>query len=639
MVGDTFTGVGKAIRDMSPGIVSATKGLLTLASQPELFDAMSSSVNRFGTAFEQSVTRLVGDGTMQKAFTGLGDVVGSTGEAFVSLVENGIKVFAGAAPGVSSFLKDMTGAFNQVNWEQVGASAGAVFDGIGKAFAAVPKSTWDAFGNAFQHFGEIFQDPQIQQSITDTINALPTGIEALNRTVKQTITVVTEVVQAAEPIVEAYNKVDNAIEQAHKKTEDFGTALHDAIGRAQDQSGAPPSVATQDVGIDIRPIFKWLQTTDVPEPPSPPSVAPEDVGIDITPLFKWLQTTDVPEPPHPPSVAPEDVGIDITPLFKWLQTTDVPEPPHPPSVAPQDVGIDITPLFKWLQTNDIPQPPSPPSVAPQDVGIDITPLFRWLQGADVPAPPSPPSVAPQDVGIDITPLWQWLTGSAPPTPPAPPPPPPQDVPVPINPVPQLGQMGPVQFASLQIPSPPAQTVPVTINYQPQPQPMPTPEPPQVAAVSTEQTVTVVQVAQVTPPPTPSAPTISSVSTTQTVYIRQVAVTTPVSGGGVVGVAGGGVVGYAAGGIASFPAGGVLPGYQPGRDTVPAILSRGEAVLVPELVKQLGPENIVRANYAASHRQPAALPMAAGGLTQAQLAVRQAMRPTPATGTQIGRAHV
>lgn len=51
----------------------------------------------------------------------------------------------------------------------------------------------------------------------------------------------------------------------------------------------------------------------------------------------------------------------------------------------------------------------------------------------------------------------------------------------------------------------------------------------------------------------------------------------------------------------FAGGGVLPGYAPGRDVVPALLSPGEAVLVPELVRQIGPSNILAANYAASGR--------------------------------------
>jgi tape measure domain-containing protein len=49
---------------------------------------------------------------------------------------------------------------------------------------------------------------------------------------------------------------------------------------------------------------------------------------------------------------------------------------------------------------------------------------------------------------------------------------------------------------------------------------------------------------------------------------------------------------------SFAAGGIVPGYAPGRDIVPSLLSPGEAVLVPELVRVLGPSNIIAANRAA-----------------------------------------
>lgn len=71
-----------------------------------------------------------------------------------------------------------------------------------------------------------------------------------------------------------------------------------------------------------------------------------------------------------------------------------------------------------------------------------------------------------------------------------------------------------------------------------------------------------------------------------------------------GAAGGGIVvpvGFSGGGIAHFGAGGVLGGYSPGQDTVPAMLSPGEAVLVPELVRALGANNIMAANWEYSHR--------------------------------------
>lgn len=82
-----------------------------------------------------------------------------------------------------------------------------------------------------------------------------------------------------------------------------------------------------------------------------------------------------------------------------------------------------------------------------------------------------------------------------------------------------------------------------------------------------------------------------------------------------GMAGGGIAGWnkAAGGTVLKGFGPtalkgfgptVLPGYAPGHDSIPYMLSPGESVLVPELTRQIGPENIMRANHAASHGRAA-----------------------------------
>lgn len=62
--------------------------------------------------------------------------------------------------------------------------------------------------------------------------------------------------------------------------------------------------------------------------------------------------------------------------------------------------------------------------------------------------------------------------------------------------------------------------------------------------------------------------------------------------------------YSGGGVAGFAGGGVLGGYAPGKDTIPAMLSKGESVLVPELTRAIGPQNIMAANHAASGGRPA-----------------------------------
>ncbi|MCX4750895.1 hypothetical protein OG455_41175 [Kitasatospora sp. NBC_01287] len=50
-------------------------------------------------------------------------------------------------------------------------------------------------------------------------------------------------------------------------------------------------------------------------------------------------------------------------------------------------------------------------------------------------------------------------------------------------------------------------------------------------------------------------------------------------------------------IKPFATGGVVPGYAPGEDTVPAMLSPGEGVLVPEAVRALGPQTVLALNAA------------------------------------------
>jgi hypothetical protein len=87
------------------------------------------------------------------------------------------------------------------------------------------------------------------------------------------------------------------------------------------------------------------------------------------------------------------------------------------------------------------------------------------------------------------------------------------------------------------------------------------------------------------------------SSTHTINVVVTGATVPAAGGGV--FAGGGLPDDKD--VAHFAPGGVLKGHSPGRDTIPAVLSPGEGVLVPELVQRIGASNIIRANKMASSR--------------------------------------
>jgi hypothetical protein len=129
---------------------------------------------------------------------------------------------------------------------------------------------------------------------------------------------------------------------------------------------------------------------------------------------------------------------------------------------------------------------------------------------------------------------------------------------------------------------------------------------------------------------------------------RVTTTGEVLGRGNTGLAGGGLIGHPKlGGQPMYASSGlVLSGYAPGRDTVgPLWLSPGEAVLVPELVKQIGPGEILRANRMASNgRRPTIAGhwpgFAGGGVVDSGLAsalsssIRTTVAGPAATGTVV-----
>jgi phage-related protein len=85
-------------------------------------------------------------------------------------------------------------------------------------------------------------------------------------------------------------------------------------------------------------------------------------------------------------------------------------------------------------------------------------------------------------------------------------------------------------------------------------------------------------------------------------------------------------------IPEFAAGGVLPGYAPGQDTQLILASPGEAILVPELVRAIGPRTILAANAAAMRGRR----FAGGGIVPAFATggLVGASSPTPAAGAAV-----
>jgi hypothetical protein len=169
-----FNNTAQAIQNMQPGIRDTVDGFLTLAAQGGVFEALTSAVNTFGAQFKKNLTDTLRDGSLAAAFAGLRGMLDQLAIGFSDLVKNGIEVFAAAAPGVNSFLKDLTGFFNRFNWKRLGTAVGGVFEGLGTGPAWMSRTeTIDEIEKAFDKLGDTFKDPKVQEGIKSLVGALP----------------------------------------------------------------------------------------------------------------------------------------------------------------------------------------------------------------------------------------------------------------------------------------------------------------------------------------------------------------------------------------------------------------------------------------------------------------------------------
>lgn len=165
-IGDTVAGIG-------PGISGLVEGFLLLGAQTGIFTMLGDAVNGFGTAFEESVRKKIGDGTLGAAVEALSGTFDSLTGALVGLVENGISLFATAGPSLNGFIDSLTNFFGRFDFEKLGAAVGSVFDGLAAALDKVPDSTIRAIEDAFVDLGNAFNSPAFQNGLSSFINALP----------------------------------------------------------------------------------------------------------------------------------------------------------------------------------------------------------------------------------------------------------------------------------------------------------------------------------------------------------------------------------------------------------------------------------------------------------------------------------
>lgn len=169
-----FANVAAAIKTIN--LTPLLDGLTSLAGQRAAMDALVTTVNGLGKAL-QSISK---NADLTAAFKGLGGILDSLTTSFSELVNNGITLFANAAPGVKATVDAINGLFSKFDYKALGTSVSQVFEGIAGSINKISPQTVAAIQKGFQDLGATFNDPGFQQGLANFASLIPRVLEPLN---------------------------------------------------------------------------------------------------------------------------------------------------------------------------------------------------------------------------------------------------------------------------------------------------------------------------------------------------------------------------------------------------------------------------------------------------------------------------
>jgi hypothetical protein len=254
LISKTFENINFALLQMHPGIESVMQGFLLLGAQTSIFDALVKGVNTFGEEFRRSVIDVIADGTLDAAMAGLGESLAALSRGFVSLVENGIKLFAAAAPGVNQVIDSITNFFNRFDWASLGTSVSGVFSGLAEAIDSIPPGTIDAIEQSFSRLAEAFKDPAFAQGVRDIADSIPLAVDAISGFVGEFDEIAAGVKVALEALTSLQTGFQNLAGIVETSANDIRTKWASGLGL---DTGDPLGLAAFDDYVEnqIRALF------------------------------------------------------------------------------------------------------------------------------------------------------------------------------------------------------------------------------------------------------------------------------------------------------------------------------------------------------------------------------------------------
>lgn len=153
---ETFlSNTGKFFEQITPGIESFTRILLTLASEgSKLFGELAGVINTFTNSFEQMINSAVASGTFEKAIKGLADVTGTLLNVFTQLFGAGLQAMTILGGPISNLLQGFGDALVAL-MPALTILSQVIFDLLGNALKALVPII-DALMPAFTQLAEVF---------------------------------------------------------------------------------------------------------------------------------------------------------------------------------------------------------------------------------------------------------------------------------------------------------------------------------------------------------------------------------------------------------------------------------------------------------------------------------------------------
>lgn len=174
LVQTMFNNVAAAINGIN--LNPLLEGFTRLAGNQAALRVITGLIEDIGAALQS----IADNPSLNEAFDGLREVIGSLTRAFTDLVNNGIKVFAAAWPGVKTALDGLSEFFGKFDWARIGAAVGNALKGIGDAFKSIPPATVEAITKSFERLGQVLGGPTVQGAIRAIADSLPGLVDAVS---------------------------------------------------------------------------------------------------------------------------------------------------------------------------------------------------------------------------------------------------------------------------------------------------------------------------------------------------------------------------------------------------------------------------------------------------------------------------